>query len=43
MGLAGRRLMRHPLVRRIMPDHYAGIEREPALALAPRPREAASQ
>lgn len=37
MGLAGRRLMRHPLVRRIMPDLYAAIEREPALAAALRP------
>ena len=29
MGLAGRRLMRHPLVRRIMPDLYAALDREP--------------
>lgn len=43
MGLAGRRLMRHPLVRRIMPDLYAAMEREPALAGALRPSEAASQ
>ena len=43
MGLAGRRLMRHPLVRRIMPDLYAAIEREPALAAALRPSSAASE
>ncbi len=43
MGLAGRRLMRHPMVRRIMPDLYAAMEREPALAAALRPSEAASQ
>lgn len=43
MGLAGRRLMRHPLVRRIMPDLYAAMEREPALAAALRPSETASQ
>lgn len=43
MGLAGRRLMRHPLVRRIMPDLYAAMEREPALAVALRPSEMASQ
>lgn len=42
MGLAGRRLMRHPLVRRIMADLYATMEREPALAAALRPSEAAS-
>ena len=42
MGLAGRRLMRHPLVRRIMADLYASMEREPALAAALRPSEAAS-
>lgn len=43
MGLAGRRLMRHPMVRRIMADLYASMEREPALAAALRPSEAASQ
>lgn len=43
MGLAGRRLMRHPLVRRIMPDLYASMAWEPALAAALRPTEAASQ
>lgn len=43
MGLAGRRLMRHPLVRRIMPDLYAAMEREPALAAALRPSEAGTQ
>lgn len=42
MGLTGRRLMRHPLVRRIMPDLYAAMEREPALAMALRPSETAS-
>lgn len=43
MGLEGRRLMRHPLVRRIMPDLYAAMEREPALAAALRPSSAASE
>lgn len=43
MGVAGRRLMRHPMVRRIMPDLYAVMEREPALAAALRPSEAASE
>lgn len=43
MGLAGRRLMRHPMVRRIMADLYASMEREPALAAALRPSEAARQ
>ncbi len=43
MGLAGRRLMRHPLVRRIMPDLYAAMAWEPALAAALRPTETASQ
>lgn len=42
MGLAGRRLMRHPLVRRIMPDLYAAMAWEPALAAALRPTSAAS-
>lgn len=43
MGLAGRRLMRHPLVRRIMPDLYAAMAWEPALAAALRPSSAASE
>jgi AcrR family transcriptional regulator len=34
-----RRLMRHPLVRRILPDLYTAIPREPALAAAMRPGE----
>lgn len=42
MGLAGRRLMRHPLVRRIMPDLYASMAWEPALAAALRPTSTAS-
>lgn len=42
MGLAGRRLMRHPLVRRIMPDLYATMAWEPALAAALRPTSAGS-
>jgi len=37
--LAARRMMRHPLVRRIMPDLYTAIPREPALAAAMRPGE----
>lgn len=37
MGLAGRRLMRHPLVRRIMPDLYASMAWEPTLAAALKP------
>lgn len=36
----GARLMRHPLVRRIMPDLYASLDREPVLAAALRPSEA---
>lgn len=43
MGLAGRRLLRHRLVRRIMPDLYAAMEREPALASALRPSETARE
>ena len=43
MGLAGRRLMRRPLVRRIVPDLYAAIGREPALAAAMRPSEMARE
>ena len=38
--LSGARMMRNPLVRRIMPDLYAALEREPALAAALRPGEA---
>lgn len=41
-GLAGRRLMRHPLVRRIMPDLYASMAWEPQLAAALRPTSMAS-
>ena len=35
----GRRLLRHRLVRRIMPDLYTALSREPALAAAMRPGE----
>jgi AcrR family transcriptional regulator len=42
MGLAGRRLMRQRLVRAILPDLYAAMAREPALAAALRPSSAAS-
>lgn len=34
-----RRILRHPLVRRILPDLYTAIPREPALAAAMRPGE----
>ena len=37
----GGRMMRDPLARRIMPDLYAAIPREPALAAAMRPANAA--
>jgi AcrR family transcriptional regulator len=37
--LVARRLMRHPLVRRILPDLYTALPREPALAAAMRPGE----
>jgi AcrR family transcriptional regulator len=37
--LTARRIMRHPLVRRIIPDLYTAIPREPALAAAMRPGE----
>jgi AcrR family transcriptional regulator len=37
--LAGRRLLRHPLVRRILPDLYTALPREPGLAAAMRPGE----
>jgi AcrR family transcriptional regulator len=37
--LAVRRILRHPLVRRILPDLYTAIPREPALAEAMRPGE----
>ena len=36
----GARLMRDPLVRRIMPDLYASLDREPVLAEALKPGEA---
>ncbi len=39
MLLVGTRMMRDPLVRRIMPDLYAALDREPALADALRPSE----
>lgn len=38
--VTGSRMMRDPLVRRIMPDLYAALGREPALAAAMRPGEA---
>lgn len=41
--LAVRRILRHPLVRRIMPDLYTAIPREPALAEAMRPGEMARE
>ena len=37
--LKARRLLRHPLVRRIAPDLYTALRREPALAEAIRPGE----
>ena len=37
--LVTRRLLRHPLVRRILPDLYVALPREPALAAAMRPGE----
>ncbi|MGA0604285.1 TetR/AcrR family transcriptional regulator [Caulobacter sp. KR2-114] len=37
--LAARRMLRHPLVRRILPDLYVAMPREPALAAAMRPGE----
>jgi AcrR family transcriptional regulator len=37
--LIGRRLLRHRLVRRILPDLYTAMPREPALAAAMRPGE----
>ncbi len=37
--LFARRLMRHRLVRRILPDLYAALSREPALISAMRPGE----
>ena len=39
MLLVGARMMRDPLVRRILPDLYAALDREPALAAALRPSE----
>jgi AcrR family transcriptional regulator len=41
--LAVRRILRHPLVRRILPDLYTAIAREPALAAAMRPGEMARE
>jgi AcrR family transcriptional regulator len=41
--LAGSRILRHPLVRRILPDLYIAIAREPALAEAMRPGEMARE
>lgn len=41
--LAVRRILRHPLVRRIVPDLYTAIPREPALAAAIRPGEMARE
>jgi AcrR family transcriptional regulator len=41
--LALRRILRHPLVRRILPDLYTAIPREPALAAAMRPGEMARE
>lgn len=40
MLLTASRMMRDPLVRRIMPDLYAALDREPALVAALRPGEA---
>ena len=40
MLLVGARMMQNPLVRRIMPDLYAALDREPVLAAALRPSEA---
>ena len=37
--LAVRRILRHPLVRRILPDLYTAMPREPALTAAMRPGE----
>ena len=37
--LTVRRVLRHPLARRILPDLYTAIPREPALAAAMRPGE----
>jgi AcrR family transcriptional regulator len=37
--LVARRILRHPLARRILPDLYTAIPREPALAEAMRPGE----
>jgi len=41
--LAARRILRHPLVRRILPDLYTAIPRESALAAAMRPEEMARE
>jgi AcrR family transcriptional regulator len=37
--LIGGRILRHPLVRRILPDLYIAMQREPALTAAIRPGE----
>jgi AcrR family transcriptional regulator len=37
--LISRRMLRHPMVRRILPDLYTAMPREPALAAAMRPGE----
>ncbi|MDR3513320.1 MAG: TetR/AcrR family transcriptional regulator [Caulobacteraceae bacterium] len=41
--LVGSRILRHPLVRRILPDLYTAIPREPALAAVMRPGEMARE
>jgi len=41
--LAARRILNHPLVRRILPDLYIALGREPALAAAMRPGEMARE
>ena len=41
--LAVRRILRHPLVRRILPDLYTAIPREPALYAAMAPGEMARE
>jgi len=41
--VVGQRILRHPLVRRILPDLYIAMPREPALAAAMRPGEMARE
>jgi AcrR family transcriptional regulator len=41
--LAVRRILRHPLVRRILPDLYTAMPREPTLAAAMRPGDMARE